>query len=340
MKQIAVIGSGGWGTAIASILVRNGHDVTLWSYAKEESETLAREGENKRFLPGVKLPSGIHFTNSLEEAAQGAELIFMVTPSQASAATAKKLSSYVKEGTVIVNASKGLEQETQKRLSQVIGEAIPQAKLAVMSGPSHAEEAGRGLPTTNVIACEDLAVSQMIQDVLMCESFRVYTSRDVIGVELGGALKNVIALCAGIADGIGLGDNAKAALMTRGMAEIARLGVAMGADAETFSGLSGVGDLIVTCTSMHSRNRRAGILIGQGMSPEQAVAEVKMVVEGFYTTKAAYLLAKRLQVEMPIVEQAYSVLFEGKDPKTTVMSLMIREKKHETEREVIEGRRN
>lgn len=337
MKQIAVIGSGGWGTAIASILARNGHRVTLWSYLKEESENLARDKENKRFLPGVKLPEGIQFTDSLEEAAKNAECIFMVTPSQAIAATAKKLSPLVQEGTVIVNASKGLEQETQKRLSQVIAEAIPQAKLAVMSGPSHAEEAGRGLATTNVIASTDIAISEYVQDLIMCDTFRVYTGQDMIGVELGGALKNVIALCAGIADGIGLGDNAKAALMTRGMAEMARLGVAMGADPLTFAGLSGMGDLIVTCTSMHSRNRRAGVLIGQGMSPEQAVEEVKMVVEGFYTTKAAYALAKRVGVEMPIVEQAYSVLFEGKDPKQSVMSLMIREKKHETEHDIIHG---
>lgn len=338
MKQIAVIGSGGWGTAIASLLAGNGHAVTLWSYVKEESEALARDGENKRFLPGVRLPSGIRFTDSLQDAARDAEVIFMVTPSQASAATAAALCPYVKDHTVIVNASKGLDQETQKCLSQVIAEAIPQARLAVMSGPSHAEEVGRHLPTTNVIASGDIQISQNLQDILMCDTFRVYTSLDMLGVELGGALKNVIALCAGIADGIGLGDNAKAALMTRGMAEISRLGVAMGADPATFSGLSGMGDLIVTCTSMHSRNRRAGILIGQGMSPEQAVEEVKMVVEGFYTTKSAYSLAQRMNVEMPIVEQAYSVLFKGKNPKKAVMSLMVREKKHETEREVIDGR--
>ncbi|MBE7021699.1 MAG: NAD(P)H-dependent glycerol-3-phosphate dehydrogenase [Ruminococcaceae bacterium] len=337
MKSIAVIGSGGWGTAIASLLAKNGHEVALWSYLPAESEALSRDKENKQFLPGVKLPESIRFTASLEEAAQGAEILFMVTPSKAVAATAKALSPFVAEGTVIVNASKGLEQATQRRLSEVIAEAVPQARIAVMSGPSHAEEVGRGLPTTNVIASADLQLSQELQDVLMSDSFRVYTGTDMVGVELGGALKNVIALCAGVADGLGLGDNAKAALMTRGIAEIARLGVAMGADLSTFSGLSGVGDLIVTCTSMHSRNRRAGILIGQGVSPEKAVEEVKMVVEGFYTTKAAYKLATRLGVEMPITEQAYQVLFEGKDPKTAVMSLMVRKKKHETEREAIDG---
>lgn len=335
MKQIAVIGSGGWGTAIASLLARNGHRVTLWSYLQSESEALAKDKENKQFLPGVMLPDSISYTTSLEEAAQDAEVIVMVTPSRAVSATAKALAPFVKEGTIVVSASKGLEQESQKRLSQVIAEAMPQAKVAVMSGPSHAEEVGRELPTTNVIASDDIMVSQFLQDIFMCETFRVYTGSDMVGVELGGALKNVIALCAGVTDGLGLGDNAKAALMTRGMAEITRLGVSMGADPLTFLGLSGVGDLIVTCTSMHSRNRRAGILIGQGKTPEAAVSEVKMVVEGFYTTEAAYLLAKKMGIEMPIVEQAYAVLFEGKDPKTAVMSLMVRDKKHETEQDII-----
>ena len=335
MKQITVIGSGGWGTAIASLLAKNGHNVVLWSYLPEESEALSKDKENKRFLPGVTLPDNISYTASLEEAAKDAEIIVMVTPSQAIKKTAELLAPNVMPGTIIVTASKGLEQETQKRLSEVVSEAIPQAKIAVMSGPSHAEEVGRELPTTNVIASQDIMVSQYLQDIFMCDTFRVYTGQDMVGVELGGALKNVIALCAGVTDGLGLGDNAKAALMTRGMAEITRLGVAMGADPLTFLGLSGMGDLIVTCTSMHSRNRRAGILIGQGMSPEQAVEEVKMVVEGFYTTKAAYLLAKKMNIEMPIVEQAYGVLFEGKDPKIAVMSLMVRGKKHETEQEII-----
>ncbi len=329
MKRIAVIGSGGWGTAIASLLARNGHRVVLWSYLKEESLSLSEEKENKQFLPGVFLPDTIQYTASLEEAANHAEIIVMVTPSSAIHATAKALSPYVAPGTVVVNASKGLEQETQKRLSVVVKEAIPQATVAVMSGPSHAEEVGRQLPTTNVVACEDMSVSEMLQSVFMRDTFRVYTSQDMVGVELGGALKNVIALCAGISDGLGLGDNAKAALMTRGMAEITRLGVSMGADPLTFLGLSGMGDLIVTCTSMHSRNRRAGILIGQGKTPEEAVKEVKMVVEGFYTTMAAYKLAKKMNVEMPIVEQAYGVLFEGKNARNAVMSLMVREKKDE-----------
>lgn len=338
MKKIAVIGSGGWGTAIASLLADNGHRVTLWSYFKEEAESLARDKENKKFLPGVILPDSVCYTDSLEVAASGADYIFMVTPSQATETTAKNLAPFVKKGTVIVSCSKGLEEKTQKRLSQVIAENIPQAKIAVMSGPSHAEEVGRKLPTTNVIASSDMQICEDLQDVLMCDYFRVYTGTDMVGVELGAALKNVIALCTGIADGIGVGDNGKAALMTRGMAEMCRLGIALGAEAQTFSGLSGMGDLIVTCTSMHSRNRRAGVLIGQGMSPEDAIKEVKMVVEGFYATKAAYTLAKREGVEMPIVEQAYRVLFEGLAPKEAVMKLMIRDKKHESEWDVIDGK--
>ena len=330
-KTVAVIGSGSWGTAISTLLVRRGYKVNLWSYTKEESERLAQDRENKAFLPGVALEGAIHFTHELERAAYGADFIILVPPSKAMHQTAEALSLFVEKGKIIVNASKGLDQETKKRLSVTIKDAIPQAEVAVMSGPSHAEEVARALPTTNVVAARTQEIAEYIQDALMCESFRVYTSLDMTGVELGGALKNVIALCAGISDGLGMGDNAKAALMTRGMAEIARLGVASGADVATFSGLSGMGDLIVTCTSMHSRNRRAGILIGQGTAPEEAMKQVKMVVEGVYTTKAAYKLAQRMNVEMPITEQAYQILFEGKDPKTVVESLMGRGRKHENE---------
>jgi glycerol-3-phosphate dehydrogenase (NAD(P)+) len=330
-QKVAVIGSGGWGTAIALLLAKKGYAVNLWSYLKEEAETLSRDRENKRFLPGIPFLDGITCTNSLETAAAGVQTVFMVTPSAAAKQTAEALSPYIPKGMILVNASKGLEQNTLKRLSVTIKEAIPQAEVAVMSGPSHAEEVSRDLPTTNVIAAGTREISEHIQDILMCDFFRVYTSEDMVGVELGGALKNVIALCAGMTDGLGLGDNAKAALMTRGMAEIARLGVAAGADVTTFSGLSGMGDLIVTCTSMHSRNRRAGILIGRGMSAQEAMEEVRMVVEGVYTTKAAYALAKRMKVEMPITEQAYRVLFENYPPRDAVMNLMGRDRKHETE---------
>lgn len=330
-KTVAVIGSGSWGTAISTLLVRRGYEVNLWSYQKEEAEALKRDRENKAFLPGVPLSESIHFTHELERAAEGAEFLIMVPPSKAVRQTAEALSPFVPKGTVIINASKGLEQDTQKRLSVTVKDAIPQAEVAVMSGPSHAEEVARALPTTNVVAARTRETAEYIQDALMCESFRVYTSLDMTGVELGGALKNVVALGAGISDGLGMGDNAKAALMTRGMAEIARLGAAAGADIATFSGLSGMGDLIVTCTSMHSRNRRAGILIGQGVAPEEAMRQVKMVVEGVYTTKAAYKLAQRMNVEMPITEQLYAVLFEGKKPATVVESLMGRDRKHENE---------
>lgn len=333
-KKISVIGSGGWGTAIAVLLSKNGHNVTLWSYLKEESDNLKKYKENKPFLPGIELPDSICFTNDLEEAAN-AEIIFMVTPSKAAKQTAENLAPFVKDGTIIVSASKGLEESTQKRLSEVIKEAIPNAHVAVMSGPSHAEEVGQGLPTTNVVVAEQLEIAELLQDVLMNDNFRVYTGTDMVGVEFGGALKNVIALAAGISDGLGFGDNTKAALMTRGMKEISRLGMAFGAYSETFFGLSGVGDLIVTCTSMHSRNRRAGILIGKGYSPEDAIKEVKMVVEGFYTTKSAYLLAKRAGVEMPIVEEAHKILFEGKPARDAVLNLMQRDKKHETEKSLL-----
>lgn len=335
-SKIAVIGSGGWGTAIAVLLVKRGFDVSLWSYMKEESDNLRKFKENKPFLPGIALPEEIDFTSDLEEAVKGAEIIFMVTPSSATKSTAKKLSPFVKEGTIIVNASKGLTEDTLERLSVAIKKEIPQAEICVMSGPSHAEEVARDLPTTNVVASENIKICEKIQDILMCDTFRVYTCTDVVGVEFGGALKNVIALCAGVSDGLNLGDNAKAALMTRGMAEIARLGASEGADIKTFSGLSGMGDLIVTCTSMHSRNRRAGILIGQGMSAKDAIKEVKMVVEGIVTANAAYRLAKKNGVEMPITQAAYSVLFEGKSAKDAVKALMNRDKKHENE-ETIKG---
>lgn len=329
MKKIAVIGSGSWGTAISVVLANNGHAVYLWSYFKEESEKLNADRENKAFLPGVSLPDSIVCTHSLEEAIGEAELVVLASPSHTVRNVAKSISPYLTPDQPILNIAKGLEPDTQLRLSEVIRQEIPKNPIAVMSGPSHAEEVGRFLPTTNVVASEEERLLPFIQDIFMSPVFRVYTNPDVIGVEVGGALKNVIALCAGISDGCGFGDNTKAALMTRGIAEIARLGVAMGASPATFHGLTGIGDLIVTCTSMHSRNRRAGILIGQGKSLDEALAEVKMVVEGVKTTEAAYALAQKLGIEMPIVEQMHAVLFEGADPKESAKALMNREKKSE-----------
>ena len=327
--KVAVIGSGSWGTAVAMLLANNGHEVWLWSWIQEETDRLNRDRENKEFLPGVKLHDNIHCSHDTEECVKDAELIVTAAPSPATRATAKALEPYVTNGQKLINISKGLEEDSLLRLSEVYAEVIPQANISVMSGPSHAEEVSKGLPTTNVVASNDIETAKFIQDAFMNDCFRVYTSSDIAGVELGGALKNVIALCAGISDGLGYGDNTKAALMTRGLAEIARLGVAMGAKAETFMGLSGVGDLIVTCTSMHSRNRRAGILLGKGMSLKETLDEVHMVVEGVNTATAAYKLSERYGIEMPIVSEAHKILFEGKDARSAVLSLMTREKKEE-----------
>lgn len=327
--KIAVIGSGGWGTAIAIMLSSRGHDVYLWSWIQEETDRLKADRENKEFLPGVKFPDTIYCIHDMAECTEGADLVVTAAPSPATRTTAKQLSPHIKPGQKIVNISKGLEEGSLLRLSEVYKEEIPQGDISVMSGPSHAEEVSRGLPTTNVVASENMETAKYIQDIFMGDMFRVYTSTDVTGVELGGALKNVIALCAGISDGLGYGDNTKAALMTRGLAEIARLGTAMGANEKTFMGLSGVGDLIVTCTSMHSRNRRAGILLGQGKTLQETLDSVHMVVEGVNTAKAAYEMAKKYNVEMPIVEEAYNILYNGRNAREAVLLLMTREKREE-----------
>ncbi len=324
--KIAVIGSGSWGCAAAILLANKGNSVYLWSWQQEETDRLNADRENRLVLPGKPFPDNIICSHDMEKCVSGAELIVTVAPSPATRTTAKQLSPLVADGQIVVNLSKGLEESTLMRLSEVYAEEIPQAKIAVMSGPSHAEEVSVGLPTTNVAASCEPEVSKFIQNVFMNESFRVYTSDDVAGVELGGALKNVIALCSGISDGMGYGDNTRAALMTRGIAEIKRLGLAMGAKPETFAGLSGIGDLIVTCTSMHSRNHRAGILLGKGYSLSEALNEINMVVEGVNTAKAAYLLGKKHSVSMPITDEAYKILFEGKNAKTAVYDLMTRDK--------------
>ena len=339
MADISVIGSGSWGTAVTYLLAKNGHSVKLWSYFAEESQRLARERENKEFLPGVILPDTVLFTNDIKEALMGSELVITAVPSHAMRTTAEAMKPFIDtRAQTILNISKGLEEGTMMRLSQVITDCIPSARVAVMSGPSHAEEVGKLMPTTNVVSCKDIALAKRIQNIMMSPTFRVYTNTDMIGVELGGSLKNVIALCAGIVDGLGFGDNTKAALMTRGIAEISRLGTVMGANPDTFAGLSGIGDLIVTCTSMHSRNRRAGILIGQGKNLSQALEEVHMVVEGVRTAAAAHALAEKYEVEMPICREAYLVLFEGKSAREAVNDLMLRSKKHESaEREYLNG---
>ncbi|MBQ8808628.1 MAG: NAD(P)H-dependent glycerol-3-phosphate dehydrogenase [Clostridia bacterium] len=329
--KISVIGSGGWGTAIALLLCSNGHNVCLWSYRKEESENLAKDRENKEFLPGVSFGDyDIKFASDIKEAASWCELIVSAVPSKAVPSTARSLGKCA-NGKTLVNISKGIDEEKLCRLSETFEAQMPDSTIAVLSGPSHAEEVARGIPTTNVLACKDKEKAKELQGVFMSPSFRVYTNDDVAGVEFGGALKNIIALCAGIADGLGYGDNTKAALMTRGIHEITRLGVALGAKRETFSGLSGIGDLIVTCTSMHSRNRRAGILIGQGKKLSEALREVHMTVEGVCATEAAYKLSQKHGIDMPIVNAAYRVLFKNQDPRTEVLSLMSRDKKSEAD---------
>lgn len=324
--KIAVIGSGSWGCAASILLATKGYDVYLWSWQQEETDRLAKDRENALVLPGKKFPDNIICSHDMGLCVKDADLIVTVAPSPATRTTAKQLAPYVTPGQVIVNLSKGLEEGTLLRLSEVYKEEIPQATVAVMSGPSHAEEVSEFMPTTNVVASDSLEVSQYIQNIFMTDFFRVYTGTDIIGTELGGALKNVIALCAGICDGVGYGDNSRAALITRGLAEITRLGVKMGAKPETFSGLSGVGDLIVTCTSMHSRNHRAGILLGKGYSLKETLDEIQMVVEGVNTIGAAYNLSKKYDVSMPITSESYKILFEGKDPKHAVIDLMTRSK--------------
>lgn len=329
MAKAGVIGAGSWGTALALLLCNNGHEVTVWSISKEEVEQLDTKREHASKLPGVKLPKEMKFTTDLEEAVSDKDLLILAVPSPFTRETASKMSAYVREGQVIVDVAKGIEESTLMTLSQQIEEEIPQADVAVLSGPSHAEEVGRGLPTTVVIGARTEKTAEWLRDIFRNQVFRVYISPDILGIELGGSLKNVIALAAGIADGMGYGDNTKAALITRGIAEIARLGVAMGGSFESFSGLTGIGDLIVTCASVHSRNRKAGYLMGQGKTMQEAMDEVQMVVEGVYSTKAAVKLGEKYKIALPIVNQVNAVLFEGKSPKDAVNELMLRDGKPE-----------
>lgn len=328
--NITVLGSGGWGTALALLLLENGHEVTLWSYRQEESDNLRERRENP-VLPGIVLPEGLNLTADMA-CVKNSEVVVLATPSFAVRATAAQARPFLAPGAVLVSVSKGVEKDTSLTLTDVIAQEVGEGHPVVaLSGPSHAEEVSRGVPTAVVAASRDQVAAELVQDIFMNPRFRVYATDDVVGVELGAALKNVIALCAGVSDGLGLGDNTKAMLMTRGLTEIARLGEAMGGRKETFAGLAGIGDLIVTCTSMHSRNRRCGIAIGKGTPPQQAVKEVGMVVEGYYAAANAKALADKLGVEMPITAAAYQVLYEGKDPKTVVVELMTRDKKHESE---------
>ena len=332
MPKVAVYGAGSWGSALAVLLANAGHQVALIGRHLDEMERMSKQRENARYLPGVALPLGLLPTTDL--ASLNADLVVFSVPSHSVRQAARLVKPYLRPGCIVVNTAKGLEEQTHLRLSEVLTEELPQNPIAVLSGPSHAEEVGRDMPTTVVVA-SDVGTAATVQDLMMTPEFRVYTNPDVIGVELGGALKNVIALCTGIAEGLGFGDNTKAALMTRGLAEIARLGVALGGHPLTFAGLSGVGDLIVTCTSQHSRNRRAGVALGQGKSLETVLKEVGMVVEGVKAARVAYQLSVEKDISMPITQQAYKVLFEGADPKEAVADLMMRGKRHELE-EVVE----
>jgi glycerol-3-phosphate dehydrogenase (NAD(P)+) len=329
--KISVFGSGGWGTAVAKVLFENGHDVTLWSKFEQEVQVLDATRENP-LLKGVMIPEGIRITSSAADAADGVDIAVMATPSFAVAETAALLKDKLPEGCIIVCISKGIEKDTTRLFSQILRETFGQkARIASLSGPTHAEEVGRQVPTACVVASEDSAVAGQVQDIFMNDYLRVYTSSDVIGVELGAALKNVIALGAGISDGLGFGDNTIAMLMTRGLAEIAELCVALGGKKSTLAGLAGLGDLIVTCTSQHSRNRRAGVLIGKGVPVQEAMKQVGAVVEGYYAAKAARELSAKAGIHMPICEEAYKVLYEGKSPLDAMRGLMSRTRKAEWE---------
>ena len=329
MKNIGIIGAGSWGTALATVLANNNKQVQVWSIMEDEVAMLRENHEHLTKLPGVKLADSITFTTDMREAIEDKEMLVLAVPSVFTRSTAKTMAPYVKENQIIVCVAKGIEEDTLMTITDVVEQEIPQADVCVLCGPSHAEEVGIGLPTTLVAGAKTEQSARLIQDTFMNDYMRIYTSPDRLGMELGGSLKNVIALAAGMADGLGYGDNTKAALITRGIAEISRLGIAMGAKPETISGLTGIGDLIVTCESRHSRNRKAGMLMGQGYTMEEATKEVQMVVEGIYSARAALGLAEKYNVSLPIIEEVNKVLFEGKAAKDGVADLMLRDKRVE-----------
>ncbi|WP_017728047.1 NAD(P)H-dependent glycerol-3-phosphate dehydrogenase [Halalkalibacterium ligniniphilum] len=341
MSNVAVIGAGSWGTALALVLADNGHDVRLWARRKELVDEINQTHTNEKYLPGTKLPQNITGCSSLKDAVLDCETVLLVVPTKAIRPTVQLLKDAVKEPVTIVHGSKGIEPGTHKRISEMIEEGFANTELlknvVVLSGPSHAEEVSLRQPTTVTVSSNFPSASEKVQDLFMNAQFRVYTNEDLIGVEIGGALKNIIALVCGLTNGLGYGDNTKAAIMTRGLAEIARLGTKLGANPLTFAGLSGLGDLIVTCTSVHSRNWRAGQLLGQGKTVEEVLESMGMVVEGIRTTKAAHELAEKLGVEMPITAALHSVLFASKRPEEAAEELMGRVKKHEVENIIFNG---
>ena len=328
-RTVSVLGAGTWGTALAIQLTENGNEVTLWSKLPKEINALKEDRKHIPNLPHVELPDSVILTTDLAEACGNKDVIVMAVASPYIRSVAEEVKAFVPDDQIIVNVAKGIEESTLMTLTEVINDVMPGAQTAVLSGPSHAEEVGRDIPTAIVVGAKSKEVAMMIQDMFMNDTFRIYISPDVTGIELGGSLKNVIALAAGVVDGLELGDNTKAALMTRGLTEISRLGVAMGGNLETFLGLSGMGDLIVTCTSLHSRNHNAGYLIGKGYTMQAAMEEVKQVVEGVNSARAALLLAEKYGVEMPIVEQINEVLFEGKSAKDALLDLFTRARQEE-----------
>ena len=332
---ICVLGSGSWGTALAISLSKKGHDVNLYMRDEAQYSQMSKTRENTKYLPGVILPDSIKLFHNAEEAVKDTKIILLAVSSQAVRQVLNSIKASAKDDQIFVNVAKGLENSTLLCISQVVREEFPRNQFAVLSGPSHAEEVCRDMPTTLVVAANKKTIAEYIQDIFISPKLRIYTNPDVIGVELGGALKNVIALGAGISDGLGFGDNAKAALMTRGIREIAKLGQAMGANLNTFAGLSGIGDLIVTCTSMHSRNRRCGIKIGQGYSVEDAMNSIGMVVEGVVTTRVAYELSQKFNIEMPITTEIYNIICKGSDVREAVVNLMVRSRTHEIEEVVL-----
>jgi glycerol-3-phosphate dehydrogenase (NAD(P)+) len=331
MKNVAVIGAGSWGTALTLALAENCSQVDLWARRAELCRAIRENRENPDYLPGVLIPPQVVVTSDLEAAVYKKTALILVVPSHTVRNIARQIAPLVNSGTLVVSCAKGVEEDTNQRMSEILQQELPGCEVAILSGPNHAEEVGRKIPSATVLSAEKRVIAEAAQDLFMTRFLRVYTNPDLVGVELGGALKNVIALGAGISDGLGFGDNTKAALMTRGLTEIARLGMKMGADPLTFAGLSGIGDLMVTCSSSHSRNRNLGIEIGRGRKLAEILAGMRMVVEGVRTTRAAWQLAERHQVEMPITQQAYNVLFADKDPRQAVVDLMQRGRRHEME---------
>ncbi|MEW9122327.1 MAG: NAD(P)H-dependent glycerol-3-phosphate dehydrogenase [Thermotaleaceae bacterium] len=330
-KRVCVVGAGSWGTALSISLSKKGHAVNLWMRNTKQLEQMIISRENIRYLPGVLLPDNIELHEDIEKGVRDADVILLTVSSQGVRSVIQSFKKIIRPNQIIVNAAKGLENDSLLRISQVVKEELPQNDFAVLSGPSHAEEVCRDLPTTLVVGADKKSIAEYVQDLFITPKLRIYTNPDVIGIELGGALKNVIALGAGICDGLGFGDNAKAALMTRGILEISRLGMAMGANINTFGGLTGIGDLIVTCTSMHSRNRRCGIQIGQGKKAKEAIATIGMVVEGVVTTEVAYKLAQQHNIQMPITEEIYKIIYQDSNVREAVINLMLRSRTHELE---------